>query len=187
MIDKNEKKTINWRRRTVKSAYFISNVFLPLSEVRYTASKIGPSLLKNIKRVKYLRPSFQLNRKLQQPILSFDEAVIASSMTIETLKQCFLRRKKLCLSLATIPPLLAISIIFVVLFNGIYTPLLLIKTLVLTLALLSLAALPFFQALICSWRLWQLSQRRASPIERGGLSDFLAENSWIKTTLSLRQ
>lgn len=107
-------------------------------------------------------------------------------MTIETLKRRFLRRKKLCLALAAIPSLLVISIILVVLLSGIYTPLLLIKTLVLILALLSLAALPFVQALICSWRLWQLCHHRASPIERGGFSDFLSENSWLKTTLSLK-
>ncbi|MBC8950086.1 conjugal transfer protein TraX [Xenorhabdus sp. TS4] len=187
MIDKTKEKSTNWNRRTVKIIYYISNVFLPLSEVRYTAAKIGPSFVKNIKRVKHLFLSSQLEKKLQQPLLSFDEAIIASGMTIETLKQCFLRRKKLCLSLAAIPSLLVICIIFVVLFSEIYTPLLFIKTLVLTLALLSLAALPFFQALICSWRLWQLSQHRASPMERGGFADFLSENSWIKTTLSFRQ
>lgn len=186
MTNKAEKKSITWGQRTVKGIYYVSNIFLPLSEIRYTATKIGPSFLNNIKRVKHLFPSSQLERKLQQPILSFYEAVTASGMTIETLKRRFLRRKKLCLALAAIPSLLVISIILVVLLSGIYTPLLLIKTLVLILALLSLAALPFVQALICSWRLWQLCHHRASPIERGGFSDFLSENSWLKTTLSLK-
>ncbi|WP_426575587.1 conjugal transfer protein TraX (plasmid) [Xenorhabdus stockiae] len=186
MTDKDDKKTVMWGRRTVKGLYYISNVFLPLSEIRYTVTKIGSSHLNTLKRIRRLYDFSPQKEKTQQPILNFNEAVIASGMSIDTLKHRFLGRKKWCLVLAAIPSILAISILFMVLLSGVYTPQLLLKSLVLILALLSIAALLFVQALICSWRLWQLCQHRASPTEKGEFSDFLSENSWIKATIKLK-
>lgn len=120
-------------------------------------------------------------------MLCFDDAVAASGISIEMLIKRFHRRKQLCLVLSAVPALLIVSVMLVILASNIYTPLLLAKTLALVLSLLSLAAIPFVQALTCSWRLWQLREHRVSHQERGGFKDFLAENHWFKTTLSLRQ
>ncbi|CAI1072362.1 Uncharacterised protein [Serratia entomophila] len=187
MTEKNEKTPPHWRRRVGKGAYYTANIFLPLSELRYTATKIGPSVINHLKRARYLTPSYQLDKKLREPVLCFDDAVAASGISIEMLIKRFHRRKQLCLVLSAVPALLIVSVMLVILASNIYTPLLLAKTLALVLSLLSLAAIPFVQALTCSWRLWQLREHRVSHQERGGFKDFLAENHWFKTTLSLRQ
>jgi len=172
-----------WGKRLTKGAYYSMNVLLPLSETKYAARKIGPSLLHNFQRIKHLSPQNRLNEKLKEPVLSFDGAVAASGLSIESLKRRFIRRKRVCLALAAIPSLLIISVLIVVILSGMYTPLLLIKSFALILVLLSLAALPFVQALVCSWRLWQLEERRASPDEQGGFKDFLALHPWYKTKI----
>lgn len=187
MTEKNEKTSPHWGRRVGKGAYYTANIFLPLSELRYTATKIGPSLINHLKRARHLSPSYKLEQKLREPMLGFDDAVAASGVSTTVLIKRFHRRKQLCLALSAVPAFLIISVMLVVLASNIYTPLLLAKKLALVLALLSLAAIPFVQALVCSWRLWQLRERRASQQERGGFKDFLAENHWLKTTLSLRQ
>ncbi|QKJ09448.1 conjugal transfer protein TraX (plasmid) [Yersinia massiliensis] len=183
MTNKTEKSP-QWGKRLSKGLYYSTNIILPLSEVRYAASKIGPSLFNNFKRLKYLSPSHQLKLKLKEPILSFEQAVAASGLPVSALLRRFKRRKVVCLILAAVPSLLAIGLLLAVAVSGIYTPLLLAKALVLVLVLLSLAAVPFVQALVCTWRLWQLNQQRASPEERGGFSDFLGEVYWFKSTIS---
>lgn len=187
MTEKTEKSPPHWGRRVGKGAYYTANIFLPLSELRYTATKIGPSVINHLKRARQLTPSYQLEHKLREPVLCFDDAVAASGTSTEMLIKRFHRRKLICLTLSAVPALLIISVMLVVIASNIYTPLLLVKTLALVLALLSLAAIPFVQALTCSWRLWQLREHRASKQERGGFMDFLADNHWLKTTLSLRQ
>jgi hypothetical protein len=187
MTEKNEKTSPRWGRRVGKGAYYTTNIFLPLSELRYTATKIGPSVINHLKRVRQLTPSYQLEQKLREPVLCFDDAVAASGISTEMLISRFRRRKLICLTLSAVPALLIVSVMLVVIASNIYTPLLLVKTLALVLALLSLSAIPFVQALTCSWRLWQLREHRVSHKERGGFKDFLAEKHWFKTTLSLRQ
>ncbi|MCB5310576.1 conjugal transfer protein TraX [Yersinia massiliensis] len=183
MTNKTEKSP-QWGKRLSKGLYYSTNIILPLSEVRYAASKIGPSLFNNFKRLKYLSPYHQLKQKLKEPILSFEEAVAASGLSVNNLQHRFKCRKMVCLTLAAVPSLLAIGLILAIAVSGIYTPLVLVKGFVLILVLLSLVAVPFVQALICTWRLWQLSQQRTSPEERGGFSDFLAEVAWFKSTIS---
>lgn len=183
MTNKAEKSP-QWGKRLSKGLYYSTNIILPLSEARYAASKIGPSLFNNFKRLKYLSPYHQLKQKLKEPILSFEEAVAASGLSVNNLQHRFKCRKMVCLTLAAVPSLLAIGLILAIAVSSIYTPLVLVKGFVLILVLLSLAAVPFVQALICTWRLWQLNQQRTSPEERGGFNDFLVEVCWFKSTIS---
>jgi hypothetical protein len=184
MTEQNSKIHSNWSRHAKKGMYYAANIFLPLSDIRYAAIKIGPSLSNHFSRVKHLYPSHQMEIKLKQPVLNFEEAVTASGLSVENLILRFHRRKKLCLTLAAIPALLVLSILIVVLLSGIYTPILLLKAFALSLALLALSAVPFVQALTCTWRLWQLHKGRNSHQERGGFNDFLTETPWLKKTIS---
>ncbi|EHJ5891167.1 hypothetical protein K7009_004677 [Salmonella enterica] len=49
--------------------------------------------------------------------------------------------------------------------------------------LLGLGSIPFLQAVICTWRLWQLRERRVSEAEKGTFTDFRRETHWIRMTL----
>ncbi|WP_198430380.1 hypothetical protein [Salmonella enterica] len=60
---------------------------------------------------------------------------------------------------------------------------LLIRVGVIIFVLLGLGSIPFLQAVICTWRLWQLRERRVSEAEKGTFTDFRRETHWIRMTL----
>lgn len=52
------------------------------------------------------------------------------------------------------------------------------------LVLMLLAATGFVQALVTSFRLWQLTEKRVSASEKGSFQDFLQETRWCRQVLS---
>lgn len=172
-----------WARRVRKGAYYGLNAILPLSETRYALTTVGTSLAGHLRRIKQLSPTARREQARQQPILCFTDAVAASGQPIPVLQRNFRRRKQVCLVLTAIPVSAVTGLASVTLLSGLSSPWLLLKVLIIVLALLSLACLPFLQALICTWRLWQLREQRASVEERGGFMDFVAENGWFRCAL----
>ncbi|ELR3950555.1 conjugal transfer protein TraX [Salmonella enterica] len=152
--------------------YWLANIFLPLSEARYTKNKIIPSFAKQLQRMRVAKKL--MARRRRQPGLSWAEAVAASGMDTASIARRQLRRKRLYLVMAGIPILLA---------SGIYVAPLLIRVGVIIVVLLGLGSIPFLQAIICTWRLWQLRERRVSEAEKGTFTDFRRETHWIRMTL----
>ena len=56
--------------------YWLANIFLPLSEARYTKNKIIPSLAKQLQRMRVAKKLIARQRR-QRP-LTWEEAVAAS-------------------------------------------------------------------------------------------------------------
>ncbi|ECS0225797.1 conjugal transfer protein TraX [Salmonella enterica] len=152
--------------------YWLANIFLPLSETRYTKNKIIPSFAKQLQRMRVAKKLMARHRR--QPGLSWAEAVAASGMDTASIARRQLRRKRLYLVMAGIPILLA---------SGIYVAPLLIRVGVIIVVLLGLGSIPFLQAIICTWRLWQLRERRVSEAEKGTFTDFRRETHWLRMTL----
>ncbi|MCT4709254.1 conjugal transfer protein TraX [Enterobacteriaceae bacterium H11S18] len=177
----NEKQTPSGRLR--KGAWWAANIVLPLSDARYTASKI-PAALNQFRRPRAVLPSTKTAESL--PELSFDEAIAASGMSVETLAGIYLRRKRFYLVLFY----LAIALVCLLLATGmlaqVTTPEFWLRMATMCIFLLSAAALVFVSALITGWRLWQLRNRRLSPPERGVFTDFIADSRWLADTLSFR-
>ncbi|EJF4177052.1 conjugal transfer protein TraX [Salmonella enterica] len=161
--------------------YWLANIFLPLSEARYTKNKIIPSFAKQLQRMRVAKKL--MARRRLQPGLSWAEAVAASGMDTASIARRQLRRKRLYLVMAGIPILLATGLFLAVLASGIYVAPLLIRMGVIIVVLLGLGSIPFLQAIICTWRLWQLRERRVSEAEKGTFTDFLRETHWIRMTL----
>ncbi|EMO8006887.1 conjugal transfer protein TraX, partial [Salmonella enterica] len=143
--------------------YWLANIFLPLSEARYTKNKIIPSFAKQLQRMRVAKKL--MARRRRQPGLSWAEAVAASGMDTASIARRQLRRKRLYLIMAGIPVLLASGLFLAVLTSGIYVAPLLIRVGVIIVVLLGLGSIPFLQAIICTWRLWQLRERRVSEAE----------------------
>ncbi|EAQ3782903.1 conjugal transfer protein TraX [Salmonella enterica] len=161
--------------------YWLANIFLPLSETRYTKNKIIPSFAKQLQRMRVAKKL--MARRRRQPGLSWAEAVAASGMDTASIARRQLRRKRLYLVMAGIPILLATGLLLAVLASGIYVTPLLIRVGVIIVVLLGLGSIPLLQALICTWRLWQLRERRVSEAEKGTFTDFRRETHWIRMTL----
>lgn len=161
--------------------YFLANLFVPLSEARYTKNRIIPSLGKQLQRMRVARKL--IARRRRQPELSWQEAVTASGMDIDAIERQQLRRKRLYLVMSGIPALLAFGLLLAVLASGISTFSLLLRAGVITVVLLGLSSIPFLQAIVCTWRLWQLREQRVNTSEKGTFTDFLHETPWIRMTL----
>lgn len=162
--------------------YWLANIFLPLSDVRYTKNKIIPSLAKQLQRMRVARKL--LARRRHQPGLSWAEAVAASGMDTAGIGRRQLRRKKLYLAMAAVPVLMAAGLFLAVLASGIYAAPLLIRLGIMTVVLVMLGSIPLLQAVVCTWRLWQLRERRVSVEEKGTFTDFRRETAWIRLTLN---
>ncbi|EBP2087619.1 hypothetical protein PL37_25460, partial [Salmonella enterica] len=105
--------------------YWLANIFLPLSEARYTKNKIIPSFAKQLQRMRVAKKL--MARRRRQPGLSWAEAVAASGMDTASIARRQLRRKRLYLVMAGIPILLATGLFLAVLASGIYVAPLLIR------------------------------------------------------------
>ncbi|EAB5927669.1 conjugal transfer protein TraX [Salmonella enterica subsp. enterica serovar Newport] len=162
--------------------YWLANIFLPLSEARYTKNKIIPSLAKQLQRMRVAKKL--LARRRRQPGLTWAEAVAASGMDAAGIERGQLRRKKLYLAMAAVPVLMALGLFLAVLASGIYVAPLLIRLGVITVVLVGLGSIPLLQAVVCTWRLWQLRERRVSVEEKGTFTDFRRENAWIRLSLN---
>ncbi|EBQ8894936.1 conjugal transfer protein TraX [Salmonella enterica] len=162
--------------------YWLANIFLPLSETRYTKNKIIPSLAKQLQRMRVAKKL--LARRRRQPGLTWAEAVAASGMDAAGIERGQLRRKKLYLAMAAVPVLMALGLFLAVLASGIYVAPLLIRLGVITVVLVGLGSIPLLQAVVCTWRLWQLRERRVSVEEKGTFTDFRRENAWIRLSLN---
>lgn len=89
--------------------YWLANIFLPLSEARYTKNKIIPSFAKQLQRMRVAKKL--MARRRRQPGLSWAEAVAASGMDTASIARRQLRRKRLYLVMAGIPILLATGLL----------------------------------------------------------------------------
>ncbi|ECB4442061.1 hypothetical protein EXA82_23270 [Salmonella enterica subsp. enterica serovar Typhimurium] len=162
--------------------YWLANIFLPLSETRYTKNKIIPSFAKQLQRMRVAKKL--LARRRRQPGLTWAEAVAASGMDTVGIERRQLRRKKQYLAMAAVPVLMAVGLFLAVLASGIYVAPLLIRLGIMTIVLVMLGSIPLLQAVVCTWRLWQLRERRVSVEEKGTFTDFRRETAWIRLTLN---
>ncbi|HHR3896534.1 TPA: conjugal transfer protein TraX [Salmonella enterica] len=162
--------------------YWLANIFFPLSEARYTKNKIIPSFAKQLQRMRVAKKL--LARRRRQPGLTWAEAVAASGMDTVGIERRQLRRKKQYLAMAAVPVLMAVGLFLAVLASGIYVAPLLIRLGIMTIVLVMLGSIPLLQAVVCTWRLWQLRERRVSVEEKGTFTDFRRETAWIRLTLN---
>lgn len=161
--------------------YWLANLFIPLSDIRYTKNRIIPSFTKQLQRMRVAGKLIARHRR--KPELSWQDAVAASGMDTDGIERLLLRRKRLYLAMAGIPVLLAVGLFLAVLASGIYTFPLLIRVGVIIVVLTGLGSIPFLQALICTWRLWQLREHRVNTEEKGTFRDFRRETPWLRMTL----
>ncbi|MEF5984085.1 conjugal transfer protein TraX [Escherichia coli] len=159
----------------------IINILVPLMETRLITNSVQHMLKQQKSRLEKFR---QVNNKKAQLCLSWEEALLASHMSVDDLDRRFRRRRtawRLCCW-----SLLAIALFLSgMLFAASSLPLMTLVRAISTLMLiLSGVALCASRALIVTYRLWQLHERKVSEPEQGTFRDFLNDrNGWRNATL----
>ncbi|EDE1156733.1 conjugal transfer protein TraX, partial [Salmonella enterica subsp. enterica serovar Newport] len=159
----------------------IINIFVPLMETRLITNSVQHMLKQQKSRLEKFR---QVNNKKAQLCLSWEEALLASHMSVDDL-DCRFRRRRTAWRLCCWS-LLAIALFLSgMLFAASSLPLMTLVRAISTLMLiLSGVALCASRALIVTYRLWQLHERKVSEPEQGTFHDFLNDrNGWRNATL----
>ncbi|HCO1143359.1 TPA: conjugal transfer protein TraX [Escherichia coli] len=159
----------------------IINIFVPLMETRLITNSVQHMLKQQKSRLEKFR---QVNNKKAQLCLSWEEALLAGHMSVDDL-DCRFRRRRTAWRLCCWS-LLAIALFLSgMLFAASSLPLMTLVRAISTLMLiLSGVALCASRALIVTYRLWQLHERKVSEPEQGTFHDFLNDrNGWRNATL----
>lgn len=163
-------------------AYRGANLLLPLGEISSLGKLTSRSLWNTVKRVGKLREMAQEENRTQ---LTFDEAVAASGRTEAQLSRKFTYLKRLwwvvALASAIITPLL---LVMIALAAHTLPGATLIRAFTFVLIFGAIAAIATTRVVICQFRLWQLSNRRLTPEDRGTFADFRRETDWLSRSLT---
>ena len=175
---KNVKKSLSITRIATRG---IINIFVPLMETRLITNSVQHMLEQQKRRLDRFR---QVNNKKAQLHLTWEEALQASHMSVDDLDRRFRRRRTVwrfcCWSLLAIALFLS-GMLFAASSLPLTTLVRAISTLVLILSGVALCA---SRALIVTYRLWQLHERKVSEPEQGTFRDFLNDrNGWRNATL----
>lgn len=175
---KNVKKSLSITRIATRG---IINIFVPLMETRLITNSVQHMLEQQKRRLDRFR---QVNNKKAQLHLTWEEALQASHMSVDDLDRRFRRRRTVwrlcCWSLLAIALFLS-GMLFAASSLPLMTQVRAISTLVLILSGVALCA---SRALIVTYRLWQLHERKVSEPEQGTFRDFLNDrNGWRNATL----
>ena len=175
---KNVKKSLSITRIATRG---IINIFVPLMETRLITNSVQHMLEQQKRRLDRFR---QVNNKKAQLHLTWEEALQASHMSVDDLDRRFRRRRTVwrlcCWSLLAIALFLS-GMLFAASSLPLITQVRAISTLVLILSGVALCA---SRALIVTYRLWQLHERKVSEPEQGTFRDFLnTRNGWRNATL----
>ncbi|ENY7767593.1 IncI1-type conjugal transfer protein TraX [Salmonella enterica] len=159
----------------------IINIFVPLMETRLITNSVQHMLEQQKRRLDRFR---QVNNKKAQLHLTWEEALQASHMSVDDLDRRFRRRRTVwrfcCWNLLAIALFLS-GMLFAASSLPLTTLVRAISTLVLILSGVALCA---SRALIVTYRLWQLHERKVSEPEQGTFRDFLNDrNGWRNATL----
>lgn len=159
----------------------IINIFVPLMETRLITNSVQHMLEQQKRRLDRFR---QVNNKKALLHLTWEEALQASHMSVDDLDRRFRRRRTVwrfcCWGLLAIALFLS-GMLFAASSLPLTTLVRAISTLVLILSGVALCA---SRALIVTYRLWQLHERKVSEPEQGTFRDFLNDrNGWRNATL----
>ncbi|ENA9953257.1 IncI1-type conjugal transfer protein TraX, partial [Escherichia coli] len=158
---KNVKKSPSITRIATRG---IINIFVPLMETRLITNSVQRMLEQQKRRLDRFR---QVNNKKAQLHLTWEEALQASHMSVDDLDRRFRRRRTVwrlcCWSLLAIALFLS-GMLFAASSLPLITQVRAISTLVLILSGVALCA---SRALIVTYRLWQLHERKVSEPEQG--------------------
>lgn len=136
-----------------------------------------------------LRQAWALLNPESTPAQSLDwaQAVALSGRTIEQLRTTFTRIRFAWWCLMVIGGGVAFVLSgLLLLAHGLPSGTLL-RAVITILVLTGAGGLGFVKALIATYRLWQLQERRVSEGEGGTFKDFLAENHWVRQVITLER
>lgn len=158
----------------------IVNIFVPLTETRWVTRSVQHMLEQQKSRLKRFRQS---NGKPPRS-LTWEEALQASHMSVDDLDSRFRLRRtvwRCCFWGLLVTAVFLSGMLFAATSLPLMTLLRALTTLVLMLAGVALCA---SSALVLTYRLWQLHERKVSKSEKGTFRDFLNDrHGWRHATM----
>lgn len=172
-----EKK--NKPRRLWRITRGLLSLFLPVQETQWLVKTSRDVTTRNMERIRNAFPELEATEELSSSP-DWVAAVAASGLTKEELEKNYLsqrRRWRIMFWLLALPaPLFTLTP--VITGNGIT-----VHQFTTALVLLSGAGVAWSKALIVTYRLWQLRNRRVSLVERGTFRHFMAENDAVRDAI----
>lgn len=138
-----------------------------------------------VARFKLLREILSQRTRVRET-LNWEQAVERAGKPIEQLQKTFKITRGAWWVVMSVPGALAILLLLMVLATKLDLPSsTLFRAGMAILVLAALSSVGFVQALVATYRLWQLQTQRVSEEERGTFKDFLSETRWCRQVLSL--
>lgn len=166
-------------KKLTKTAYYTTNVLLPLFETKLILRTIkysGSKLAEHARRLK------QAKAMSSDEILSFNDAVRESGQSLEALIRRYCTAKRIWLILLGLIGLLALLLPISLILAGVpISGILLSRVISLSFMLVGFGSLMFVRALICQFRLWQLQTRQL-----GTFAEWRATQTWLRDIFSWR-
>lgn len=165
-------------RRTGNIALSLINPFSDLAVI------YRKGILPTRDRLRVLRQMATPGR-VQRESLSYAQAVERAGMPAAQLQKGFKRLRAVWWILMFGPGTLSLGLMLMVLISSALPSGTLLRAGLTILVLATLSLVGFGNALIATYRLWQLKEKRVSEEEGGTFRDFLAENRWCRQVLTL--
>lgn len=133
-----------------------------------------------------VRDVVRARREVNRDALTWAQAVALTGVSVERLHTNYLRIRAFWWFLMLVCGGLAMVLLLMVMVTFISLPgAVLLRAMITALILTLLGGAGFVNALIATYRLWQLNTRRVSQEEKGTFGDFCAENRWGRQVVSL--
>ncbi|EML8490031.1 conjugal transfer protein TraX [Salmonella enterica subsp. enterica] len=144
-----------------KTAYYGTNIFLPLTEVNQTYKAGRYAWRKHAERVKKLKQAREAEAARE---VTFTQAIEESGSSCEELIRHYAIKKRLWLALLFIALLFSLGLVITAASSGIPVSMFLsLRIASLMFMLLGFSAYSFLQAMICQFKGWMLLNRRLTP------------------------
>lgn len=167
-------------RRAGRVGLSLINPFSDLAVIyRRGVRPIGDNLARAWARVRE-------RREINRDALTWAQAVAATGVSVEQLRTHCLRIRAFWWFLMLVGSGLSLMLLLMVMVTFAALPGVIVLRAIITSGVLALlGGVGFVQALVATYRLWQLTARRVSQDEKGTFGDFCAENRWCRQVVSL--
>lgn len=170
------------KKKIARTSYRVANTLFPLGEMTSLGKTTTRSLTQTVKRANELRKSI---KKANSTQLTFSQAVGESGMSKPQLIRKFTLLKRfwwvISLTGVIMMPLLLIMILLA--FKSL-PGIIIIRALTYFIIFTLFSAVAISKVIVSELRLWQLSNERLTPEDKGTFNDFRQSDDWIKRCIT---
>ncbi|KMK87534.1 TraX [Pectobacterium atrosepticum ICMP 1526] len=168
------------KRRLWRMARGALSIFLPIQETQWYLRTSKDITTRNMERIRKAFPELEDASDAETASPDWEEAVAASGLTLEELEKGYCRQRRRWRAMFWLLSILVPPFTMFSLSNSADITVHQIST---CLVLLSGTGVAWSKALIVTFRLWQLRNRRVSLAERGTFRHFMSETNAVRNAV----